>query len=253
VSRTFADVDGGNDPHFAAESMVEIGRRPAFAAIKKRTYELLGSERPVLDVGCGPGIDVAALAPGAFGVDPSAVMCEAARRRGTSVVRGDAHRLPFATGAFAGVREERTLQHVEDPEVALRELVRVTSAGGRVVAADPDQESLVIRVPSVDATTVAVIKAERRDHQYRHGCLAGDLPDLFRRVGLTDVAIDAFPVVLTDPDMAFGLPSWAAFAHEHGRLDADAVRAWEAGIEEARQDGGFLFVLTVLIVSGRAN
>ena len=155
MSHTFADVDASGDPGGAVACQERLAAWPAIAAYKEHSRALLGPERPVLDVGCGPGVDLVALGPGAVGLDRSAAMCRSAAGRGARACLGDAHAVPFADACFAGARADRVLQHLADPVRALGELVRVTRPGGRVVVADPDQESLVIEVPGVRAGLLA--------------------------------------------------------------------------------------------------
>jgi len=100
----------------------------------------------VLDVGCGPGILAAALAPWAgkvVGLDVTPKMVESARARcrtaGLTNVHcalGQAETLPFAEGTFAAVVTRATLHHVPEPGKVLREMARVVRGGGRVVVAD---------------------------------------------------------------------------------------------------------------------
>jgi ubiquinone/menaquinone biosynthesis C-methylase UbiE len=96
-----------------------------------------------LDVGCGTGDDARGLAglvgPSGevVGIDSSEAMIAEARRRAegsglpVAFESADAHRLPFADGAFDGCRVERVLQHLADPQQAVREMARVTRPGGR--------------------------------------------------------------------------------------------------------------------------
>jgi SAM-dependent methyltransferase len=252
MSHTFADVDASSDPAEAVACQERLADWPAVAAYKRYSRELLGSERPVLDVGCGPGLDLVALGAGAVGVDGSLAMCRAAADRGVLVCQGDALALPFADGRFAGVRADRVLQHVADPERALAELVRVVGSGGLVVVADPDQESLVIEVPGVEADLMARVKVWRRDLSYRNGRFARRVPWLLGRLGMVDIDVAAFPLVLTDPWEAFGLPGWVAYARElGGGFSAGDERAWADGLERVRREGGFVFSLTFLVTSGR--
>ncbi len=64
------------------------------------------------------------------------------------------------------------------------------------------------------------------------------------------MTVRAFPLVLTDPDDAFGLPTWVAYWRDrgHGFDDAD-VRDWDAGMAAARE-GGFVYALLYLVVAG---
>ena len=227
MSGTYADVDRSADPEKALLAQEVIDSWPQIRAYKRRTYELLASHSPVLDVGCGSGLDLSEIGPlAAVGVDASRVMCAAARRRGP-VVTADATRLPFADGSFGATRADRVLQHVEDPEGSLSEMVRVCRRGGRVVVADPDQETLSITVPGVPQEMADRIKRLRRDVGYRNGRLVATLPAALTELGLTDVSADAFPVVLTKAEDAFGLPGWPRLWRERGGFSEEEIVEWE--------------------------
>jgi SAM-dependent methyltransferase len=228
---------------------------PAVRAYKEHSYRLLDEATLVLDVGCGPGVDLVRLGVGrAIGVDPSITMCRRARQSEAAVCQAAAEALPFQSGAVGGCRADRVLQHVSDPTAAVAEMIRVTRTGGVVVAAEPDQESLVIAVPGVSADLCDRVKALRRDVGYRNGRLASRLPELFGRLGLSQVSVEAFPLVLTDPGDAFGLPNWPRLWRD-ARLgqftDADLAE-WDEGMRAAvARHGGLVYALTFLVVAGR--
>jgi ubiquinone/menaquinone biosynthesis C-methylase UbiE len=100
----------------------------------------------VLDVACGPGIVVEALARGArevVGCDITPEMLEQTDRRcrkaGLTNVRcvpGRAEELPFEDASFDAVVTRSALHHFPDPAAALREMARVLRAGGRAVIVD---------------------------------------------------------------------------------------------------------------------
>lgn len=160
--------------------------------------------------------------------------------------------MPFPDASFAGVQADRVLQHLTDPVRALGELVRVTRPGGRVVIADPDQESLVVEVPGVRAELVAKVKAWRRDAGYRNGTFARRLPHLLSQLGLANVEVAAYPLVLTDPEDAFGLPGWVGYAITLGSdFTSDDGREWQEGLARVSREGGFLFTLTYLVCGGQ--
>src|SRR6185369_8866220 len=112
MSDTYSAVDESRNVREAVEWQDRIDAWPAIAAYKRRTYELLGDGRPVLDVGCGTGHDLVNLGAGALGVDASLAMCARSHERGASVCRGDILNLPFASSSCVGVRADRVLQHL---------------------------------------------------------------------------------------------------------------------------------------------
>jgi len=95
----------------------------------------------VLDVGCGVGQVVARLTQAGFeahGVDVSEPNLERARQFNPRCQLYDGRHLPFATGYFAAVGALNVLEHVEEPEAFLVELVRVTEPGGRLTVSSPN-------------------------------------------------------------------------------------------------------------------
>jgi SAM-dependent methyltransferase len=92
-----------------------------------------------LDVGCGSGALVAALAEvlgpeQVAGVDPSESFVEAAQARvpGARVLVASAESLPFSDGEFDATLSQLVVNFLADPEQGLREMSRVTSEGGVV-------------------------------------------------------------------------------------------------------------------------
>ena len=95
----------------------------------------------VLDVGCGVGQVVTRLMDAgceAYGVDVSEPNIERARQVCPRCRLYDGRRLPFPDGHFAAAGALNVLEHVEEPEAFLAELVRVVRPGGRVVVSSPN-------------------------------------------------------------------------------------------------------------------
>jgi len=112
---------------------------------------LVEAERPraddiTLDVACGPGTVVIAFARRvrrAEGVDATEAMLAEARRLAAAAGvenvgwhRGDVYALPFAAAAFDIVSCRFAFHHLEAPEAAFAEMVRVCRPGGRIVLCD---------------------------------------------------------------------------------------------------------------------
>lgn len=102
----------------------------------------------VLEVGFGPGVAISLAAAQAgdgrvVGVEVSEVMLRQAQRRNRQAIQagrvelrlGDVHALPFADGAFTRAYSLHSLYFWRSLDVALAELHRVLTAGGRLVLA----------------------------------------------------------------------------------------------------------------------
>ena len=92
----------------------------------------------ILDLAAGTGTSSSPFAAAGADVVPcdfSLGMLRVGKQRqpGLPFVAGDGLRLPFAAGAFDAVTVSFGLRNVQDPDQALRELLRVTRAGGRLV------------------------------------------------------------------------------------------------------------------------
>ena len=95
----------------------------------------------VLDVGCGVGQVVARLTAQGFeahGVDVSEPNIARAHKACPNCRLYDGRRLPYPDGFFASAGAFNVLEHVEEPEVFLAELVRVAEIGGRVLVSSPN-------------------------------------------------------------------------------------------------------------------
>ncbi len=235
MSGTYADVDGSPDPAYAVASQEVVDSWPDVQVYKQHTHHVLAGCGPVLDVGCGPGLDLVELGRGtAVGVDASLAMCLTARARaGPCVAAGDGSALPFADESFGGVRADRVLQHLAHPVACLREMARVCRPGGRLVIADPDQETLVISVPGVPTALTDRVKALRRDIGYRNGRFVTTLPEELDRMGFVDIATRAFPLVLTRADLAFGLPGWPRLWQREGGFTDEEIVRWELAVAQS--------------------
>lgn len=94
-----------------------------------------------LDVGCGVGQVVQRLMDAgheAHGVEVSGPNMEKARRISDRCQLYDGRTLPFCDATFDSVGALNVLEHVEEPEAFLAELVRVTKQGGKVVVSSPN-------------------------------------------------------------------------------------------------------------------
>ncbi len=95
----------------------------------------------VLDIGCGVGQVVVRLMREGFeahGVDIAEPNIAKARAFTERCRVYDGSTLPYPDGYFERVGALNVLEHVQDPEGFVREAVRVTAVGGRVVLSSPN-------------------------------------------------------------------------------------------------------------------
>jgi SAM-dependent methyltransferase len=130
---------------YAAEIGDELRNKPVDRALYAAFAELVGDaarpDRPVADVGCGPGHvtdHLAGLGLPVLGVDAAPGMIEVARRRYPQVPFqvGSFDALPVADGGWAGVVAAYSLIHLDRDgrRRAFAELHRAIAAGGWLLA-----------------------------------------------------------------------------------------------------------------------
>jgi SAM-dependent methyltransferase len=196
----FSNVDGSA----RADDLVDyLGRLARMLAVYRREdypqLQLAPGAR-VLDVGCGAGevcVELAAqvgAAGSVAGIDPSAAMIEAARQRTAGVVPpinlrvASIYAVPFADASFDAVRAERVFQHLEDPDAGLREMVRVTRPGGRVMVIDPDHSQGGLGLDDPDDRQVHQASVRALLAMIVNPCSGTRLRAAFVRAGLVQVS-----------------------------------------------------------------
>jgi SAM-dependent methyltransferase len=192
----------------------------------------------VLDVGCGPGgltrELVARVGAGAVAaIDPSPPFVAAARERfpEVDVREAAAEDIPFEDETFDAVLACLVVPFMQDAPAGAREMARVTKPGGTVAACmwDVDGGMTMLRVMR-EATRAAVpdapIGAPLR------GTREGDLGELFRSQGVTDVEES---VISASADYDDFDDWWDPFMHGIGPHAAHVASLGEEQHAEIRQ------------------
>ena len=230
----------------------------------------------VLDAGCGSARLTLALADeGAadvVGIDTSVERLAQGRARisthatgaRVTLMEADFDRvLPFADGRFSAAVSRLALMIATDPVVTLRELGRVTVAGGHLVTAlwAPVDENPWFALPR--AAAAAVLGPERAGYARAFGRL-GDpeqATEVHRAAGLGDVQAETLRQTLDVQDAA---ALWAWMTGENGhvrRLDATlSVSERAAVLDELHRlvadhrspDGTLHVARTMLLVTATA-
>ena len=240
---------------------------PFLRTVARRSLELLriGPGARVLDVGCGTGVLLPALAElvgstgKVVGLDYSPDLLVKARDRVrdagyeavVELVEGDAGHLDFETGSFDAAHVERVLIHLPDADAAIREMRRVVRPGGWVVAAEPDNAGIRIDHPS-DPEGMALLTAFEMG-QLKNPAMGLELHRRFAIAGLQDREI----IPMTDFDGTYDEAAaaidreTAATAAARGILTPERGEAVVSHLLQAAERGEYAWLGTMVIAAGR--
>jgi ubiquinone/menaquinone biosynthesis C-methylase UbiE len=266
IESDFSRRDGATAA-MAIGALDDMRRGDVVVALVVPVIERVLAARPgetILDVGCGTGADAielaAAVGPGGsvIGVDHNPALLDEARRRvadaGVTNVDlrvGDATALPVDDHSVDACRTDRVLQYLVEPSLAIREMVRVTRPGGRIVVADTDWETAIQDHEDLELTA----RIHRAWVETRpSGRVGRQLPWLLRQAGLEDVTLE--PVTsaateYTDFHRRYITPGFATQAVSAGAITAQEASRWVASLEASAERGRFLRGLTMFVASGR--
>ncbi|WP_042365233.1 methyltransferase domain-containing protein [Streptacidiphilus neutrinimicus] len=214
----------------------------------------------VLDLGCGPGTDLGALARAAspagmvLGIDSDPQMTRQAMTRTADlphvdVLTADVHALPLSPCSADRVRTDRTLQHVADVPGVLAEVRRVLRPGGRFVTAEPDWDSLAVDHPDLE-----IARAYTRhitDRIVRNAVLGRQLPRLAEQAGFTLTSVVPVTSVFREvraADQVLGLQRNTERAVAAGYLTRQQAERWLDHLER----GCFFAAVTLYVVTAEA-
>jgi len=247
-----------------------------FTSFLKETLKPRPGNR-ILDVGCGTGTGEVSIGRQhlsqieLFGVDLVFDRVRAARAATAGINQrahfavADGGRLPFRDGTFDSTYCVAVLQHVADVTSALREFARVTRAGGRILAVEPDNAARYWHSSAPSGRRAfelasALFGALARARGDRSEPSVGPrLPTLFASEGIEPMSVRLFPVSQT----RLGVPHPAVWASRRahaqraiadggsqesaalGREFLDLLQAYEA--EASREGQSFVEIENTML------
>jgi ubiquinone/menaquinone biosynthesis C-methylase UbiE len=113
-------------------------------AVRQLVRQYSKPDEPILDAGCGTGLNLRHLPPGSTGVDinPRNIAILRSRLPDHTIVEGDVEALPFADASFGTVLCTEVLEHLPRPDAALAEIRRVLRPGGVLVGSVPARSAI---------------------------------------------------------------------------------------------------------------
>ncbi|MDQ3493679.1 MAG: methyltransferase domain-containing protein [Chloroflexota bacterium] len=179
----------------------------------------IGPGQRAIDVGCGPGALTTELvsrlgADQVVAVDPSESFVAAARERhpGVDIRRASAEALPYPDDRFDAALAQLVVHFMTDPVAGLREMARVTRAGGVVACCVWDYASGRGALgPFWEASRA--LDPHAVDESRLAGARQGHLVELLRVAGLREIEEAALSV---SRDFASFDDWWEPFTHGVG-------------------------------------
>ena len=198
----------------------------------------------VLDVGSGTGSLAFAILKqkphcSVVGIDPSEEYVAYAASRnpfGTRAIFevGDAQKLRFANATFENSLSLLVLNFIPDPLKALREVRRVTKAGGRIAGAVWDYGKGMRMLRAFwDAAASVDPNAEGRDEKHMRLCRAGELLELWKQVGLKNVEERSLEITTRFENFR---DYWDAFQLKQGPAGAYAASLDQSRLQALRSE-----------------
>lgn len=225
----------GSIDTFASPTIKDLRERwwgPEFTEFLTETLKPRPGNR-ILDVGCGAGtgeISIGRLHLSQIrltGIDLAFDKVLAAKRETAShnqragFAAADACHLPFRDGVFDSTYCVAVLQHVRDVTAAVADFARVTRAGGRVVAVEPDNATRFVysSAPAgvlafqTSFSFFAALAGARGDGT--DPSIGPKLPALFAANGIEPIDVRLFPV----SHVQLGAPPDAVWASRRAAVE----------------------------------
>jgi SAM-dependent methyltransferase len=264
-SADWQDVDSITEPQSKTEYLDHVRALQGSEGRRQRTYDLLHVQPgfQLLDVGCGAGDDVRALAQmvgdqgRVVGIDPSETLIAEAQQRSENASLsvdfqvGDVTQLTFADNTFDGCCASRVFIHLSNREQALAEMIRVSRPGAWIVVAEPDWETLLIDAPNMQLTRQFVAYYSSR---IQNAWCGRQLLRLAKDAGLAEIICDPVTAVFTDyaaVNKVFRIQEFMEDLVTAGQTSQDSVSTWLSAVEHQAQRDRFFCSLTLFIVAGR--
>ncbi|MFJ2414225.1 methyltransferase domain-containing protein [Streptomyces brevispora] len=239
--------------------MLRAAAGDAGRAYKRQLIDLLDIQvgQTALDMGCGPGTDLPALAERVgdsgtvIGVDRDQAMLTRARERTdglhqVEIREGDVHDLPIEPGTVDRAKIDRVLMHVAEPADALAQLHHVTRPGARIGLAEPDWDTLI--VDAEDLRTSRAFTRYTTEEVVRNATIGRSLARFAEQAGFRVETVLATTPVFRDfqeADHTLGLGRNMQKAIDAGRVDRERGHRWFTGLSAGPFYASFTLVSVI--------
>ncbi|MEX0347568.1 MAG: methyltransferase domain-containing protein [Rhizobiaceae bacterium] len=237
-----------------AQRLENRAEMPKFAAVRDAYFEVidLPSASHVLELGCGTGAVCRAIArwPGfrgeVVGSDLSQSLVESAKQlteesgvEGVTFLQADGQGSTQHQGEFDLVLGHTVISHVADPDAFLKEAIRLTRRGGRVVIHDGDYASMTFNTGAPDFDTT--LPPKYFDAIIANPFVMREMPARLKRLVVNTV--DAIGAMVLEAGTGEYFPSlirnYAPIAVAAGTVKEDEAAGWISALDRSLADGSF--------------
>ncbi|MBC8054639.1 MAG: methyltransferase domain-containing protein [Sphingobacteriaceae bacterium] len=193
------------DKHYDSAYLEDTGR--ALKNIKEQSYTAFKQieQGVIIDLGCGTGLDAHRLTEitpesvKVVGIDHDADMLNKAKLDAADTERlefilSEACPLDFDNNSISGLRSERMIQHLAEPEKVVEEIYRVLHENAPLVIVETDWRSLSFYTghPSIEKK----VNDYLTEVKVKNGTAARNLTTYLNRIKFSNITLEVCPVVL---------------------------------------------------------
>jgi ubiquinone/menaquinone biosynthesis C-methylase UbiE len=237
--------------------------RQLLLKLKEESYTFFSgtNDGAIIDLGCGAGNDVIELAKvigknaKVIGIDHDPVMLEkgeldAKGLNNVSFILSEAYPLPFDNESISGLRTERVIQHLTNPEKVISEINRILKKDHPFVIIETDWHSLSFYTEFVDIQKK--VNAYLTDVKVNNGFAARKLNSYLKLSNFRNIKFEIYPFVVNTLEEAneyFWIEKMVKEASEKGYIQDSEYKTFYNALQKANDEHYFACSINLVMAS----
>ncbi|WP_214073820.1 methyltransferase domain-containing protein [Mucilaginibacter sp. dw_454] len=215
----------------------------------------------IIDLGCGAGKDVIELAKivgndtKVIGIDHDPVMLEQGKTDAKDLpnvafILSEAYPLQFGSETIAGLRTERVVQHLKEPQKVINEIARILKPGSPFVIIETDWHSLSFYTPFAD--TQQKINAYLTNQKVNNGFAARKLTNYLKQSNFKDIKFEIHPFILgtlEEANQYLWVQKMAQETAEKGFITTQEYEEFYNALQQADTGGYFACSINLVVAT----
>lgn len=215
----------------------------------------------IIDLGCGAGKDVIEIAKivgdgvKVIGIDHDPIMLEQGRAdakdlNNVEFVLSEASPLSFDNESINGLRTERVIQHLKEPQKVVDEVARILKPDSPFVIIETDWHSLSLYTPFMDIHKK--LTSYLTDNKINNGFAARKLTHYLTQSGFKDIKFQIHPFILTtldDANQYLWIEKMIQETAEHGFITRQEFEKLYGALKEADAAGHFACSINLVVAT----